>query len=54
MWYCGIDVSCKKSYMVVSDEKGKVVLSKEVDTTHIGFHTALRPYAESLKIVIGW
>lgn len=53
MWYCGIDVSCKKSYVVVSDEKGELVLSKEVDTTRSGFHTALRPYAEkSLKIVI--
>jgi len=53
MWYCGIDVSSKKSYVVVSDEKGGVELSKEIDTTSLSFHTTLRPYVDGkLKIVI--
>jgi transposase len=53
MWYCGIDVSSKKSYVVVSDEKGALALSAEVDTTKVGFHTALERYAKKkLKIVI--
>ena len=53
MWNCGIDVSSKKSYVVVSDEKGALSLSKEIDTSKVAFHTALQPYAkQELRIVI--
>jgi transposase len=53
MWYCGIDVSSKKSYVVVSDAKGTTVLSREVETDSRALRTALEPYvAEKLKIAI--
>lgn len=53
MWYCGIDVSSKKCYVVVSDAKGSTALSKEVDTDSRALRSALEPYVgDKLKITI--
>jgi transposase len=53
MWYCGIDVSSKKSYVVVCDGKGTPALCREVDTEAAAFRSALEPYVgDKLKIAI--
>jgi transposase len=53
MWYCGIDVSSKKSYVVVCDAKGTTALSREVDTDSRALRSALESYVgDKLKVAI--
>jgi len=53
MYYCGIDVAMKSSYIFITDEKGSKKLSGEMPTTHDSFENSIRPFlADSIKVVI--
>ena len=44
MYYCGIDIAMKSSYIYITDSQGRKKTSGEIPTTAGGFGQRLRPY----------
>jgi transposase len=53
MFYCGIDVASKSSYLYVTTKSGRKLMSGEVETTREGFEKRLRRYVrDGLAIAV--
>ena len=53
MFYCGMDIASKSSYLYVATKSGRKVASGEVETTRKGFEKRLRRYVtDGLAIAI--
>lgn len=53
MFYCGIDIASKSSYLYVTTRQGRKVASGEVETTREGFESRLKRYVkDGLAIAI--
>jgi len=53
MYYCGIDIAMKSSYIYITDSRGRKKISGEVKTTYMALTRRLRPYVRpGLKIAI--
>jgi transposase len=53
VFYCGIDIASKSSYLFVTTKAGRKLMSGEVETTREGFESRLRRYIrDGLAIAI--
>jgi transposase len=53
MYYCGIDIAMKTSYLYITDSRGRKKISGEVKTSYMALRHRLRPYVrQGLKIAI--
>lgn len=51
MFYCGLDVAMKSSYVFITDEKGKKISSGEVGTVKESLSARLRPFVRGGLVV---
>lgn len=53
MYYCGIDIAMKTSYLYITDSQGRKKISGEISTQYMALSHRLRPYvSKGLKIAI--
>lgn len=53
MYYCGIDIAMKSSYLYITDSRGRKTISGEIETSYMALSHRLRPYVrQGLKIAI--
>ena len=53
MFYCGIDIASKSSYLYVTTKQGRKLMSGEVETTREGFENRLKRWVrDGLAVAI--
>ena len=48
MYYAGLDVASKGSYLYIQDRKGRKIEGREITTTRAGIRQAFKKYTRSL------
>jgi hypothetical protein len=51
-FYCGVDLHASSMYLCIQDDRGTILLHKNLPTSREAFQVAVQPYRESLAVAV--